>query len=157
METEMDLMLLVKYIRFNELVDLANLVDLINDSEENLAKQLILPMGELLEEKGSALWEECSVILSLIRFDKVLPNFDLLLEWYQDINWPGAIRITEVIKYHRSEIDIEIIEGTIRKAKDVNDYSWLTYLKFLLEELEFLDDKYLSKDIRKIIDCVEKL
>lgn len=151
-----DLTPLLRKINCEKLLKIDDLIGFINDSEINYSKQLILPQGEVFEAFGEHLWGICALILSLIRFEKVLPNFELLLEWYQDLNWPGIKTITDMIKYHKSEIDIKIIEDTIRKAKDENDIEWLFGLKYLLEQLDFYNDKYISKEILEILNCLNE-
>ena len=56
---------------------------------------LILPCANG-ESKG--LWENCARALYVMSDDRLEPYLPSLLEWLQDLNWPGALIIMDRLK-----------------------------------------------------------
>ena len=86
-------------------------------------------------EKSKLVWEPCAKVVAM-RSDKELePFLFMLLEWIQDLNWPGAIII-----YNRlTQIPYNTIEFAFKhsriKAKQMNDSCWLAVLDDLYEDM----------------------
>lgn len=51
-----------------------------------------------LEPLGKTIWENCASILCSKTDDELIPYIKSLLEWLQDMNWPGAWQILERIE-----------------------------------------------------------
>ena len=86
---------------------------------------------------GKNIWDNCAKILAE-RDDKELePHLIELLEWLQDMNWPGAFCILDRLKnYSDKNSVLSAISICIQKAKDCNDEIWkdnlLTLQRMLL-------------------------
>jgi hypothetical protein len=94
------------------------------------------------------LWEVSASILKQIGFPRLNKNIPLLLEWYQDANWPGRDTITEILRgVNKVELASEI-EASIKKADIENDEQWIGGLKFLINELKI--DMSLFRDERLV-------
>lgn len=94
---------------------------------------------------SKAVWDNCARILAE-KTDNVLePYLVHLLEWLQDINWPGAFIILDRLKIFSSEMIKEPLQFSVRQAINKQDNAWLDYLS------ELLDNPELSKALTK--DC----
>ena len=86
-------------------------------------------------EKSKLVWEPCAMVIAM-RSDKELePFLFMLLEWIQDLNWPGAMII-----YNRlTQIPYNTIEFAFKhsriKAEQTNDVCWLDVLDDLYEDI----------------------
>lgn len=83
---------------------------------------------------GKNIWYNCAKILAE-RDDKELePHLIELLEWLQDMNWPGAFCILDRLQKYE---DIDSLNKSLmiclRKAKMLNDETWECNLNMLLQ------------------------
>ena len=86
-------------------------------------------------EKSKLVWEPCAKVVAMRSDEELVPFMFLLLEWIQDLNWPGALiiynRLTQ-ISYHAIEF---AFKHSLRKAEQKNDSCWLAVLGDLYEEM----------------------
>lgn len=86
-------------------------------------------------EKSKLAWEPCARVIAARSDEELLPYMFMLLEWLQDLNWPGALIIYERLK----EIPFTSIEFAYKhshiKAKQTNDTCWLGYLESLYADM----------------------
>ena len=86
-------------------------------------------------EKSKLVWEPCAKVVAMRSDEELLPYMFLLLEWVQDLNWPGALiiydRITQ-IPYSSIEF---AFRHTRRKAEQTNDSFWLAVLDDLYKDM----------------------
>lgn len=96
------------------------------------------------EYGNKSVWENCAKVLSE-KTDAVLePYLFSLLEWLQDINWPGAIIVLERLKKYSALKLREPFECCVKQAIKCNDNEWLDYLSELLDHNEL--KKMISKN-----------
>lgn len=91
-------------------------------------------------------WENCAIVLSDRSDEELSIYLTDLLEWLQDINWPGSIIILERLQNYK-DIDklAKALEVSVKKAQEVCDSIWLDNMKPLLKnELlkKTLEEKY---------------
>ncbi|MBR2444413.1 MAG: DUF5071 domain-containing protein [Clostridia bacterium] len=78
-------------------------------------------------------WKNCAVIIADKNDEKLKPHLVELLEWLQDMNWPGAFCILERLqKYLDTNAIHSAIIVCIEKAKELNDEVWEKNLQLLL-------------------------
>ena len=78
-------------------------------------------------------WDNCAKILCEKTDDELEPYLTRLLEWLEDLNWPGALLILERLKKfdsHKLKFELEI---TVKRAHLENSINWLYNLSDLLE------------------------
>lgn len=82
---------------------------------------------------SKSVWEPCAKVIALKSDEDLDDYMYLLLEWLQDMNWPGA----EIIFDRLSQIPFAkicgYVEFCIRRAKKDEDESWLNTLEALKE------------------------
>lgn len=70
-------------------------------------------------------WENCAIILSERNDDELEPFLFEMLEWLQDMNWPGATCIlSRLLKYENEQILMQVVESCLLKAKISHDNIW---------------------------------
>lgn len=77
-------------------------------------------------------WENCAVIVSERNDEELKPYLIELLEWLQDMNWPGAFCILKRLQnYSDNNFALNAINVAIKKAKDLSDETWENNLYML--------------------------
>ena len=84
---------------------------------------------------GKNIWDNCAKILAE-RDDKELePHLIELLEWLQDMNWPGAFCIFDRLKKMLDVPGFQYSYNVCMKcAKALDDEAWINNLEMLKEE-----------------------
>ena len=94
----------------------------------SLAKNIktIIPFIQPLTPRHNKnVWENCAVIISERSDEELKMHLVELLEWLQDMNWPGAFRILDRLQKYSDDKSIHIaINVCIEKAKNCNDEVW---------------------------------
>lgn len=112
-----------------------------NQSEEIQQKGIELASGIkylntflLPMRPGKRVWENCAIILAA-KSDEVLgPYLSLLLEWMEDLNWPGALIILERLKVFSEVENLAFsVKEKVRIASATDNRSWLSNMSELLE------------------------
>ena len=94
---------------------------------------LILPCWG---DKSKFIWANCAIALYEIsdeRLEKYLPD---LLEWLQDFNWPGALKILERLKSFSGEKLLNPFVDCVAHAIGLNNEEGLMWLDHLSELLD---------------------
>ncbi len=103
----------------------------------------ILPMHSGYNKN---IWENCAKILANKTDEELSPYLTNLLEWTEDLNWPGAIIILERMKKFSKTRELAYnVEEFVNVANTRGEYReiWLTYLS------ELLDNKKLREELPK--------
>lgn len=129
------------------MVDILEILDMIDWSKPvetqskgiSLASKFenIVPFIQPLTPKHNKnVWENCAVIISQKSDEKIKPYLVELLEWLQDMNWPGALCILDrLCKYSDNNTIFEAINTCIEKAKESRDDVWNSNLHLLLSNV----------------------
>ena len=98
--------------------------------------ETIIPFIQPLTPKHNKnVWENCAVIIAENSDEKLKPHLVELLEWLQDMNWPGAFCILDRLqKYSDNNSLFSAINVCIRKAKECRDEAWESNLHLLLHK-----------------------
>lgn len=88
--------------------------------------ETITPFIQPLTPKHNKnVWENCAVIISERSDEEIKPHLPEVLEWLQDMNWPGAFCILNRLKNYSDKNSIlGAISICIQKAKECNDEVW---------------------------------
>ena len=78
-----------------------------------------------------SVWEHCAKVLCEKSDAELEPYLDGLLEWLQDLNWPGAMTIVERLKTFSGEKLKKPLENAIIKSN--KGLMWQDYLSELLD------------------------
>lgn len=81
---------------------------------------------------GKNVWDNCAIILSDRTDEELEPYLIALLEWLQDMNWPGAYCIfNRIQKYNNKEYLLIAINYCIKIATALDDEVWKNNLNNL--------------------------
>lgn len=79
-------------------------------------------------------WDNCAKVLASKEDKVLLPYTTALLEWLQDLNWPGALVILERLKHYKaSDSFVLFVTECINRAIACNEQIWLDNLSELLD------------------------
>ena len=137
----------------NDIYDLYKLLNWKNPPEIQLegirlAKE-INDLSLLIQPPADpSVWECCAQIL-YEKSDAVLePYLNSLLEWLQDLNWPGALVILDRLKVFSGEKLKKPFIDLFNYAVDLNNEEGLMWLDYLSE---LLDNEQLKAELPKEI------
>lgn len=88
-----------------------------------------------------SVWEHCAKILCEKTDAELEPYLDGLLEWLQDLNWPGALTIVERLKtFSGKKLKKPLEKAIIKSNKMYNNEGlmWRDYLSELLDNSELV-------------------
>lgn len=106
----------------------------------SLAKDIedIDPFIQSLTPKHNKnVWDNCAIIIAGRSDEEIKPHLVKLLEWLQDMNWPGAFSImSRLQKYLDHDYMRSAIKICIEKAKGLGDAVWEDNLYSLLSSHE---------------------
>ena len=112
---------------------------------------LILPY---YEGESKALWENCARALYEISDDRLEKHLPSLLEWLEDLNWPGAWIILDRLKIFSGEKLRKPFIDRFTYARNLNNEEGLMWLDYLSE---LLDNEELKAELPKpIIEQLQK-
>lgn len=80
---------------------------------------------------GKNVWDNCAKILSERTDEELAPYLFDLMEWLQDMNWPGAFRILNRIQDFEGEIKYQVLKHCIKKAEALKDDVWKDNLNMI--------------------------
>lgn len=93
-------------------------------------------------------WENCALVIYEKSDELLQPYLFDLLNWLQDLNWPGAFIIVDRLKkFQNYKMLAFAICEKVKEAKILDDSLWLFGISQLLEQenlLEFLTGDILS-------------
>lgn len=106
--------------------------------------KFILPISP---EYSKNVWLNCAKILDEKTDQELSPYLPELLEWLQDLNWPGTFIIIERLKRFDGQLLLKpfIKAMEIAREKKLEDQEWADYLSVLIENKELA--KILPKEV----------
>lgn len=111
----------------------------------------IQPMYPLYNKN---VWENCAVILDKRSDEELKPYLKQLLEWLQDLNWPGTFIIIDRLKRFNGELLFPFYTAAINETlkRSVDDQEWLDNLSVLIENKELSNE--LSRDLYNSLEKI---
>lgn len=103
---------------------------------------------------NKSIWENCAIIISQRENEELAPYMIPLLEWLQDINWPGANTISERLKKMPIDFILKPMSYVIMRASEKEDKEWLYNLRELVNNDIF---QMLSHDKKRIINSIDSI
>lgn len=76
-------------------------------------------------------WANAALVLLIMGPEKTTSILDGLFEWIQDLNWPGAEIIMELLLQYPKDVINPMITKMLEKAKCENDDNWYDNIKLL--------------------------
>lgn len=101
----------------------------------------------LLKEKKEV-WENCATIICDNDDSKLAPFLEIMLDWIQNMEYPGALQIYHKLENFSWEHLKNLLQNKIDDALEEEDYVWTLWLADLLKD-------QIEKE--KVIEKVKKL
>lgn len=76
------------------------------------------------EKYNKNVWDNCSKILCSKDDTELEPYLVPLLEWLQDLTWPGALAIKSRLKNYRGMLLTHVKDTCLKQALAENDLVW---------------------------------
>ena len=126
------------------MVDISTIMDMLdwNTPHEvqskgiSLAKNLetITPFIQPLTPRHNKnVWGNCAIIIAEQTDEKLEPHLVKLLEWLQDMNWPGAFCILDRLRQFNDYKSLSMhLEFCLNEAQLLNDDVWEENLNLLM-------------------------
>ena len=94
-------------------------------------------------------WGNCAKVICE-KTDEELNHYTYeMLEWLQDLNWPGAFLIMERLEKMDPQLLLNVTICAVKQALLLKDNEWLIYMSYLLKNKKFYDALSEEKNIRK--------
>ena len=119
-----------------------------------LAKKLD-DISTLIQPKADiSVWENCARVLYELSDERLEPYLLSLLEWIEDLNWPGALIILDRLRVFSGEKlkdpFLKFVDDNI-KLNNEKGLMWLDYLS------ELLDNESLKKELpEEVLNTLQK-
>ena len=88
-------------------------------------------LGYLFFPHEKVLWEPAAETLSMIGFPRLEARIPQLLEWFQDLNWPGVDIVISLLRRAPQDRLLKQMESAVGAACADGDEQWLGGLKRL--------------------------
>ena len=96
-------------------------------------------------------WENCAKVICE-KTDEELNKYTCeMLEWLQDINWPGAFLIMERLEKMEPQFLVHAVGYQVKQALLLKDNEWLAYMSYLLKNKKLYDAFSENKKCQKIL------
>lgn len=83
---------------------------------------------------GKNVWDNCAKVLARKNDKELRPHLIGLLEWLQDLNWPGASCILDRLrKFSDGSLDL-CLNICLKEARLLGDENWECNLNTLIQE-----------------------
>ena len=128
------------------MADITEIMDMLdwNMSSEIQAKGIALArdmesivpfIQPLTPRHNKNVWDNCAVIISEKRDEELKPYLVELLEWLQDMNWPGAFCILNRLQKYADHDSIRsAVNISFENARKCKDEVWESNLSLLLQK-----------------------
>lgn len=128
--------------------------------EQNIAINEIASMNninlnELLQPMDKEYWENAAKVLSIIGYPRIEVVIQGLFRWLQDLNWPGAMIVMDLIKTIPRNVVIPYIESSAIEALNTNDEVWLCNMSTFIKYFKIKEDDFVLKNVFNTLLTVE--
>ena len=83
--------------------------------------------------ESKSLWGNCARALHEVSDDRLEPHLPLLLEWLQDLTWPGAETVFYRLKAFSGEKLKDPVMELVDRVSAWEDRLWLDFVSWLIE------------------------
>ncbi|MEQ8156526.1 MAG: DUF5071 domain-containing protein [Clostridiaceae bacterium] len=118
-----------------------------NKAINEIASEVNVNLNDLIQPLSKEYWENAARVLSKIGYPKIEEAIPGLFNWLQDLNWPGALIVMELLKSLPKEAIIRHLESAAKEAFSTEDDIWLINLATFLEDFKLQEHDFVSKEI----------
>lgn len=100
----------------------------------------------LLQPLGKEYWENAAIVLLKIGYPKVEVVIPGLFVWLQDMNWPGAMIVFEILESLPKNVIVPYLERAVSEALSMNDEIWIENMSSFLKHFDLRESDFKSKE-----------
>lgn len=109
---------------------------------EELSKLPVDSIKYLIQPNGKEYWHNAAIVIkNIIERNKISHQeeeiISSLMEWTEDLNWPGTSTIIECLKILPQNLVEKMIQNSLRIAKENKDNCWIESLNEIIKDLDF--------------------
>lgn len=97
-------------------------------------------------------WDNAALVLQRIGYPRNKLALPGLIQWLQDINWPGARIAFQTLRVINKSILAPYIERALLEAANDNDTDWIRTLKELVDASNIKEGDFDKKETYKILE-----
>lgn len=97
-------------------------------------------------------WENAAKVLAKRGYPIIRDILMELFEWLQDMNWPGAITVVNILNTIPKKVLVENLEKTIEIALEENNGIWLNWLYVFIHYKVVGTDDFNNKELFNILN-----
>lgn len=110
-------------------------------------KDLSIFLQPISENISKEIWDNCALILCSKTNGELIPYISDLLEWLQDMNWPGAWEILERLqKVPKDSFQNEYEEAIKKAQQELKNWNEEEYMNSWLSNLKMINTGLKKKD-----------
>ncbi|AFS79731.1 hypothetical protein Curi_c27380 [Gottschalkia acidurici 9a] len=110
---------------------------------EELSKLSVAEIKNIILPNGKEHWHNAAIVIyNIISKNKNLiqkeeDELSHLMEWTQDLNWPGSLTIVDSLSLLDEDLVAKLIKNTLKIAQNEGDEDWIDSLKYIAEKLGY--------------------
>lgn len=112
-----------------------------------LASMVNLNPSTLIQPLSKEYWENAAKVLNMIGYPRIEGAIPGLFSWLQDMNWPGALIVMELLKSLPKEAIMQHLESAASEAVSTDDDIWLINLSTFLTDFKLQEYDFVSKEV----------
>ena len=106
----------------------------------------------IMDDRADWNWHYKARVLLLRGYPRVKDVIPELYYWLQDINWPGADVIMELLSTLPRDVLVSSFEEATEKAIKARDYSWMEFLYMFAEDNNITESDFKNKEFFRHIE-----
>ncbi|EKQ50588.1 MULTISPECIES: DUF5071 domain-containing protein [unclassified Clostridium] len=127
------------------------------NSQKDAIEQLLKIDDEyvtlLVQPQEKKYWENSARVLKSIGFPRNKLAIPGLLQWLQDLNWPGAMIAMETLQNVEVHVMLPYLETAVQIAVEENDDMWIMALKELAtSRMSIKASDFKNQELYKILE-----
>lgn len=126
--------------------------------QEKAIKQLVSRMDYdlklLIQPKSKEFWLNSAKVISLKGYTEYESVIDMMFEWLQDMNWPGAEEIKETLQTIPKDKFLVFFESSVDRAIKANDSEWCYSLAQFIKIYDIQSDDFRDKELFRMFEDI---
>ncbi len=126
-----------------------------NEVKEKLKQMSENQMQMLIFPHGKGYWDGAAEVITAIGLPRVQNIMPGVMEWLQDMNWPGSQIIYDFLCHQKKETILPHINKALHTASQQNDEMWLYWMMQLMEEMQIKAEDFTDPETQTIFKRAE--
>lgn len=116
-----------------------------------LASMVSLNPNIFIQPLSKEYWENAAKVLRKIGYPRIEGSIPGLFSWLQDMNWPGAVLVMELLNSLPKDAIIRHLESAANEACKTDDEIWLINLSSFLTKFKLQEHDFTSIQVYSVL------